>query len=404
MSEAPDVVVVGAGMAGLRCALELRARGLEPLVLEAADAVGGRVRTDEIDGFLVDRGFQVLLTAYPEARAIFDYPALDLRPFFPGALCRRNDRFVTLADPLRKPVAAFAGLLAPVGRPADVARVLRLRRAARSGSLHDLFARPETTTAARLDELGFSQALQHTFWRPFLRGIFLDERLETSSRLFEFVVRMFMDGDTSVPARGMGELPRQLAARLPAGTIRLAARVASVAPDSVTLESGERIAARAVVVATAGLVPEVEPRSWRSVTTYTYDAPDPPLRSSAIALGPSGSGPITNLHVASEIAPEVAPAGRSLISASVLGLAPTGTEEVVRRQLGEWFGIAVAGWRQVQELRIPRALPAVAPRLTSPRLDSGLFVAGDHVMGPTLNAALATGRRAAAAVSASLAR
>jgi glycine/D-amino acid oxidase-like deaminating enzyme len=404
MTPAPQVVVVGAGMAGLRCALELQGRGLETLVLEAGDAAGGRVRTDEIDGFLVDRGFQVLLTAYPEARSTFDYGELDLMPFVPGALCRRNGGFASIADPLRNPMEAAAGLLSPVGSPGDIARLVRLWRTVRRDSLQAVFRRPETTTAARLDELGFSAQVQDAFWRPFLRGIFLDPELETSSRLFEFVVRMFTTGDTAVPAHGMGRLADQLAARLQPGSLRLGARVTGVEPRAVILADGERIAADAVVVATTGLVPEVEPAGWHSVTTYAFDAPEPPVRKPVLVLDGTGGGPVSNLHVASAVSAATAPAGRSLVSATVVGLAPDGTEAAVRRQLTGWYGSQVAGWRLLQELRLPHALPVVAPRLRSPRLPSGLYACGDHLIGPTLNAALASGRRAGAAVSADLAR
>lgn len=393
------VVVVGAGMAGLNCAMELARAGLEPVVLEAGDAPGGRVRTDEVDGFLLDRGFQVLLTAYPEARAAFDYRALDLRRFVAGALCRRDGRFASFADPLRDPRDAAAALVAPGVGPADLARMLRMRRAVGRGRLPELFRRPETTTAARLAELGFSRSAQEAFWRPFLRGVFLDEELATSSRLFEFVMRMFSQGDAAVPSRGMGALAAQLAGRLPAGALRLGTRVAAVDARGATLAGGDRIEGDAVVVATTGLLPELDPRGWRAVTTYSFDAPEPPVRRPVLVLAGGEPGPVNNLHVASEVAPEVAPAGRALVSATVLGLAPAGTEEAVRRQLRGWFGPAVDGWRLVQELRIERALPVVGPRLASPRLPGGLFAAGDHLMGPTLNAALATGRRAAAAVA-----
>lgn len=404
MSGRHDVIVVGAGLAGLRCAVELRARGLEPLVLEAADAVGGRVRTDEIDGFLVDRGFQVLLTAYPEAQATFDYAELDLRRFVPGALCRRGDRFTTVADPRRSPLRAVAGLARPAGSAADSVRALRLCRQACRGTLHDLFGRPESTTAERLQELGFSAAAQQAFLRPFLSGVFLDRELETSSRLLEFVMRMFATGDTAVPARGMGALGEQLAARLPAGSIRLATPVAAVGPTAVELAGGGRLEAAAVVVATTGLVPEVEPRAWRSVTNFTFDAPETPVHGPILVLDGTRRGPVGTFHVASEVAGGVAPPGRALVSASVVGLVGAAAEPDVRRQLAGWFGSAVADWRLVQALGIERALPVVPPRLRTPRLDSGVFVCGDHVMAPTLNAALATGRRAAAAVAAALAR
>ncbi|GFR40132.1 hypothetical protein Agub_g688, partial [Astrephomene gubernaculifera] len=191
-----DVIVVGAGVAGLNCAVRLHAAGLRPLVLEASDGVGGRVRTDEVEGFLLDRGFQIFLTSYPEARAALDLPSLRLRPFYSGALVRWGGAFHRVADPLRHPVAGLASLVGgnPVGSPTDKIRVGLFRLKSLLGSVEDLLARPETTTEERLKAEGFSPAIIDRFFRPFLGGIFFDRSLSTSSRLFEFVMRSLATG------------------------------------------------------------------------------------------------------------------------------------------------------------------------------------------------------------------
>jgi phytoene dehydrogenase-like protein len=201
------VLVVGAGLAGLCCAERLADHGLAPLVLEAAEDVGGRVRTDEVEGCLLDRGFQVLLTAYPTAREVLDYQALHLQPFEPGALVRCGGRFHRVADPWRRPFAALQGVFGPIGSLSDKLRVAALRRRVLQGAVRDLFERPERTTMAALREAGFSTAMIDRFFRPFLGGVFLDTKLETSSRMFEFVFRMFASGDVAIPARGMQAIP-----------------------------------------------------------------------------------------------------------------------------------------------------------------------------------------------------
>ena len=190
-----DVLIIGAGLSGLSCARHLHEGGVPFQLLEAADGVGGRVRTDEVEGFRLDRGFQVLLTAYPETQAALDYEALDLKPFYEGALVRTGGRFHRVADPLRRPLGAPATLLAPVGSIADKLRVAWLRWSVRRGSISDLLRRPETTTLDALRRRwGFSDRIVDAFFRPFLGGILLDRDLEASSRMFEFVFRMFSEG------------------------------------------------------------------------------------------------------------------------------------------------------------------------------------------------------------------
>ena len=198
-----DVVVVGAGLAGLVCAAELTTAGLDVALLEAGDGVGGRVRTDLVEGFRLDRGFQVLLTAYPHARAHLDLAALDLRTFSPGAKIRTARGFATVSDPFRDPGRLPATLAAPVGSLLDKARIGLLRAQVRRGSVEDVWQRPEVSTAERLAGLGFSARMVDAFFRPFLGGVLLDRELTTSSRQFDFVFRCFSEGQVAVPAQGM---------------------------------------------------------------------------------------------------------------------------------------------------------------------------------------------------------
>ncbi len=157
-SSVPDVVVVGAGVSGLCCARELHAAGLEVLVLERGDRPGGRVRTDDVDGFLLDRGFQVLLTAYPEAQRTLDYERLGLRAFESGALVRKDGRFARLADPTRHPFQALESLRSAPGSVPDKLRVARLRRRLSGGSINEILTAPQVTTAQALGREGFSPA------------------------------------------------------------------------------------------------------------------------------------------------------------------------------------------------------------------------------------------------------
>ena len=283
-----DVAIVGAGVAGLCCARHLQALGLECTVLEASDAVGGRVRTDAVDGFLLDRGFQVLLTAYPEAQAMLDYDALDLGSFYSGALVRCDGRFARIADPLRHPIDGLQSVFNGVGSSIDKIRVGLLRQRVLRGHWEDLFRQPLQTTEDGLRAEGFSPQMVERFFRPFLGGIFLESELKTPLAMCHFVLRMFSSGTASLPAQGMGAIPAQLAAALPAGWVQLNRCVESADGTGVSLADGERIEARAVVVATEGPTAakllDVEPPRSRSVTCLYFAAPKDPVAEPILVL------------------------------------------------------------------------------------------------------------------------
>ena len=413
---ASEVVVVGAGLSGLACALHLSDAGVPVRLLEASDGVGGRVRTDVVEGFQLDRGFQVLLTAYPETRRVLDYAALDLRPFLPGALVRRGGRFHELSDPWRRPSRVIGTLFSDIGSFGDRLRMARYRARVRAGSLRELLDRPETTALERLRGEGFSEPMIDAFFRPFFGGVLLDRGLSASSRMLDFVFRMMAEGDVALPAAGMGAIPEQMARRLPEGTVRLGTRVASVTPREVRLESGESIAAPAVVVATEGpeaarLTGRLTAPASRSVTALYFAAPHAPIQEPILILDGDGNGPVNNLCFPSQASPSYAPGEAALVSASILEGPddPAVLESEVRTQLAGWFGAAVQGWKLLRIYRIAHAQPDQSPPALRPverpvALAPGLFVCGDHRDTASLHGALLSGRRAAEAVAGSLQR
>lgn len=406
-----DVVIVGAGLAGLACALELQTRGARPLILEAGDGVGGRVRTDLHEGFRLDRGFQVLLEAYPECRRLLDYEALDLKAFYPGASIWTGKDFTRFADPYRRPQDAMVTLGSPVGSFSDKLRIPQLRKEVRKGSPEELLAGPDLTTMEDLRAMGFSPEMIRGFFRPFFGGVLLTEDLRDSSRIFRYIFRMFSEGDISVPARGMGEIPHQLAGRLPEGAIRLGARVQEVRPGTVTLESGEEAKAEAVVVATEGpeaarLLQGVPKPGSKGATCVYFEAREAPVEGPMLALNGTGSGPVNNLAVMSQVSTDYAPPGRHLVAATCIGIPSGSREELersIRSQLTDWFGGQVAEWRHLRSYLIPHAQPSQPPGVLEPAerpvaLEPGLFVCGDHRETASLQGALHSGRRAAEAV------
>lgn len=407
----PDVLIVGAGLAGLACARQLHESGVRCLVLEASDGVGGRVRTDQVDGFLLDRGFQVLLTSYPSARRVLDYGALRLHSFHPGALVRFGGKFHRVSDPVRRPKDAFETAFSHIGTPLDKLRILRERRRLQRTPVEQILRKPESATYRALRRTGFSRSMVNRFLRPFLGGVFLDRDLETSSRMWEFVFRMFSEGEAALPEGGMEAIPAQLAARLPAGTIRLGAIAGSVEPGAATLLTGERIEASAVVVATenleaADLLEEIPSAGGRGVTTIYFATEVPPIREPILVLDGDGMGPVNHVAVPSLVSPSYAPRGQALISANIIGIpeiTDDALEAATRAQMRVWFGHGVKRWRHLRTYRIPDALPMQTQNSLDPperpvRLKPGLYVCGDHRENASIDGALHSGRRAADAV------
>jgi phytoene dehydrogenase-like protein len=389
----------------------LHQAGIPVLILEASDGVGGRVRTDRVEGFLLDRGFQVFQTAYPEARRVLDYRALDLKPFYPGALVYSGGRLNRVGDPLRQPQHFFSTVFSPVGTLADKLRVARLRRRVSQGSIEDLFRRPETSTLETLKAQGFSDIMIESFFRPFFSTVFFDRELASSSRMFEFVFRMLAAGDTALPAGGIGAIPAQLAAPLPEGSLRTESPVARVEEGRVVLASGEEVQARAVVLAvdgseTARLLGEDKAFATVDCTCLYFAAVRPPLTEPILVLDGENIGPVTNLAVVSNVAPTYAPPGAALIQATVVGnpeMSDQDLEAQSREQLARWFGPEVGGWRLLRIYRIVRALPDQTPPTPDPlsqpvQVGPWLFVCGEYQSLSSLHWAMVSGRRAAEAV------
>jgi len=393
-----QVVIAGAGLAGLSCALRLQERGVACRVFEKSDCVGGRVRTHVVDGYRLDRGFQVLLTAYPKTQQTVDFGTLDLKPFYSGALVRSNGKFHTLGDPLRRPGDALATVFSSIGSLSDKARMLHVRSRVMAGTLDELLARPEVTSMRRLQEFGFSKNMIQQFFRPFLGGIFLEPDLVTSSRKFEFVMRMFSEGEAVLPKQGMQAIPGQMADRLKPGVLQTGMGVRSLESDGVTLENGQHVSAGIVVQATPG---KVSGRS-AAVTCLYYSADASPVRGPWLVLNGDPQGPINNLCVPTELHRNYAPPGKSLVSVTVLGVVEDELqlERDVRTQLVEWYGQAASQWGHLRTYAIPEALALQEPPLLKTvnkplKISDRLFICGDYLSIASIEGAISTGIRCA---------
>ncbi|MFN2495733.1 MAG: NAD(P)/FAD-dependent oxidoreductase [Pseudonocardiaceae bacterium] len=408
-----DVVIVGAGVAGLIAARHLQRAGLDVTVLEARSQVGGRVATDTVDGFLLDRGFQVLNTSYPALRQELDLRALDLRAFVSGVAVRGVDgRLHRLLDPRRARARAWRTALDRLLSPAAKLAVLRLSVRAAAGDVRWQLAGAERSTAAELSAAGLDGPPTEQFLRPLLAGIFGERDLDTSARFFTLVWRSLTRGAATLPSRGMAALPTQMAARLAEGTIRCGQSVLGVAPGRVRTADSE-ITARAVVVATdppaaRALLPGLDVPLMRGLTTYYHVSKQPPSRLPLIHLDGTGSA-LVNTSVLTTVAPSYSPDHRHLIASTVLGVPEAGgpAEPEVRRLAGAVYRVDTACWEHLGTAAVAQALCSFTPpspdRLhRSTALGDGLFVAGDHRATPSIQGALVSGKRAARAVLAEL--
>ncbi|MGR6321447.1 NAD(P)/FAD-dependent oxidoreductase [Micromonospora soli] len=409
MSGEADVVIVGGGLAGLAAARRLHRAGVPWRLLEAGDRLGGRVATDEVDGYLLDRGFQVLNTAYPRLGGLLDLGPLDLGWFTSGVLVRRGDRLERLVNPLRDPAGTRGTMTARIGSLVDRLRFAALATGCATLPVGRLLNAPETTSEAALRRAGLSDAFIEELLRPFLSGVLLDRELATSSHVLAVFLRSFARGRIGLPARGMAALPRAVAAPLPAELIEVDTPVAEVAPGRVRTGSGE-ITCRAVLVAVdppaaATLLPQLHRVRMHGYTTYYHSTDTPPLAEPILLLDGERRELVANTVVPSNAAPTYAPGGRHLVATSVVGpQAPP--EPVIRRELDRLYGRSTADWTHLTTVSVPDALPAMPPpqgRLRKPvALADGLFVAGDHRDSPSIQGALASGWRAAGAVLAAL--
>jgi phytoene dehydrogenase-like protein len=414
-----DVVVVGGGLAGLVAARTLADRGHDVTLFERRGTVGGRVRSRTVDGFTLDRGFQVLFTAYPAVRRELDLDALDLRSFTPGATLVRPGERSTLSDPLRDPGALTATLFNREVTLADKLRVLALRRDLSKKSVDGIFAGDDESIDAYLRERGFSQKFVGNFAAPFYGGITLDRSLSTSRSVFEYTFKMLTDGETAVPAGGMGEIPAQLAAgaREAGVEVTLETPVVELSTDdrgAVVETAGETVTADAAVVATDPATArdltgcEAVPTGTRSCVTQHFALPETQrLRSGKRLLLNAADDRPNQVAPMSAVAPELAPEDRQLLSATFLG-EQAGDDAVlagaVREALASWFPE-----NQFSELellatdRIEFAQVAQPPGFYDhlPAVDAPggpVYLAGDYTRWSSIQGAMESGRAAALAV------
>jgi phytoene dehydrogenase-like protein len=412
-----DVIIVGAGLSGLTAARRLHRQGKRVLIFESSDRVGGRIKTDSVDGFLLDHGFQVYLTGYETAGKELNIQELDLGRFEAGAMVRDGNDWTKVADPLRSNGRyaigdAVSTALSPVATLFDKIRLAGLRNKSVRRSVASILETPGISARDYLNKFGFSPRVIERFFRPFFGGIFLDPDLATDASRMEFVFRTFSLGFAALPAGGMQAIPMQIASEIPSEAFRFSTTVAKVEPGCVLLSDGTRVYGGRILVATeeptamrllgshgssserSSAVP-----SPRSTDCLYFAVPLAPIRRPFLMLNGNGDGIINHVAFPSLAQQSYAPAGMTLASVNTLGVTGLSGSELlarVRNELVHWFGWTVSTWRHLQTYRVPYALPDQSSQSISHsglplELGDGVFRCGDYCATGSIEGAIQSG-------------
>ncbi len=404
------IIIIGAGVAGLTAAIEAERAGYSPLILEGSDRIGGRVKTDQVDGFLLDHGFQVLLTAYREVERYLDIEALNLQRFAPGAIIFDGKRSFRISDPLRNPGTFPRMAFSPVGTLRDKWLIWKLTRELERQSRESLFAENRQTTIDFLRSYGFSNRIIERFFRPFFGGIFLENELRTAAAMFRFVFKMFGEGYAAIPAAGMEAIPEQLKSQLQQTQIRFNSPIENIEKQEVILKGGERLPFSRLILATdpSGLIARLQgqEQSYVHTSNLYFSADHSPLSEPAIALVADPASPVNNWCVLTDVTPSYGPSGKALISVTLKDRpakadvpAPSAIASELQR-LTKQPGLKLTFLARYD---IPRALPEISDlRYDLPpsqaRLTNNIFLAGDYLLNASLDAAMRSGRNAVLAM------
>ena len=402
--KSPSIHIIGGGISGLIAARVLEEYGLSATIIEATDRLGGRVKTDVVDGYSLDHGFQVLLTAYPAAKKYLDFDALALQEFLPGSAIFKNGKQKIIGDPLRNLSLLLPTLFSGIGTVNDKLKILALNRRLKKKSIQNIFAEKEQTTLAYLENIGFSETIITDFFTPFFSGIFLENKLDTSSRMFEFVYKMFGEGNAALPKDGIQAIPKQLFEKLKSTTIIFNTKVKSVENGSIKLESGETLKSNFTIIATqaSGLVSNLKNQAtlWKSCDTLYFEVAKREIKKPLIGLIAMHNALINNIFYHTSLQTS-ATATKELLSVTVIDRQNLTNKQLVtevQKELKELCNIDFCTF--IKQYNIPMALPnlqdiqyEMLPSET--RLTETIFLAGDTQLNGSLNAAMIAGERAA---------
>ena len=390
-------IVVGAGISGLSCALELEKNGYHVQILEKENHPGGRVHSDVINGYILNRGFQVLQTGYPETKRLLDYEKLELCNLDSEVWVMNNNTIKKLYDPIQNPSNLLKAAFSNVGTFQDKLRLLQLRQSTTSRSTNKIFQENETTSLEQINNYGFSESIINEFFKPLFGGAFLDNELDTTSRMFNFVYKIFSIAPIAIPKYGMKSIPEQLEAKLES-KISFNTNVVKLDNKNVFLEN-ETLSADTIVLAAnhnsaRQLIPSIEEIQWNSTSCYYFVADSPPFSSKVVLLNGNNRGEINNVFVPTNISKAYSPNNKSIISVSTIGL--NNNESEIRNELNNWFGNQTEDWKLLHTYHIEQALPSMyVPSVSHSQYVNGIHMCGDYLTSSSIHGSMHSGRMTA---------
>ena len=403
--------IIGAGISGLIAALVLENQGYEPVVIDSSDRPGGRIKTDKFKGYQLDRGFQVLLTAYPAAQKYLDYEDLDLQLFLPGSTIFKNRLKKTLGDPLRNISLLLPTFLSGIGTITDKLNILKLNKMLKHTSISAIFLKEEKSTLQYLQDFGFSEKIIQEFFQPFFSGIFLETELRTSSRMFEFVYKMFGEGDAALPKSGIEAIPKQLTEKLKKTKFFFKTKVQSIEPNKIILSNGAILDTDFTIVATdpGKIIPSLnqQKKIWKSCDTLYFEVDKKKIKKALIGLVSDKNSLINNIfyHTTHK---QSSHGTKELLSVTVIKKHTLSVDELVKQvEIELEKHCKITSLKFLKRYFIKKALPdlkrikySIEPENT--KLSKELFLAGDTLLNGSLNAAMISGEKAALGVVAEI--
>lgn len=407
--ENQKIYIIGAGISGLVAAIELEKSGFHPVILERSNEIGGRMKTDQFNGFLLDHGFQVLNTAYPEAKKYLDFGQLQLKSFDPGAVIFEGKESYIITDPLRDPLKIVGMAFSKVGTFLDKVKMFTLTQELKKKSNEAIFEEKSIPTLQYLKNYGFSDSVIHNFFKPFFRGIFLEKKLDTSSRMFEFIFKMFAQGNAAIPAKGMGQIPEMLRGQLNKTEIILNTPISFLEGKKIHFINGEILDADRIIVATQpdSIIPQLQGQfvPAQKVINLYFHLQKSFMARPMIGLLAGDGHLINNLVFMDDVSAEYAPADKALLSVTVLETTLSEKELIkgVQAELEIVSGIKAEYFKFLKSYFIDYALPSVDdPKYSIPstecKIYDDVFLAGDYLLNGSINAAMTSGRIAAEAL------
>jgi phytoene dehydrogenase-like protein len=402
-----DVAIVGAGLSGLTAACQLEKKGYKVAVFEASGQIGGRCKTEYMDGYVLDKGLHFFQKGYSESKKLLDFRSLRLESVYPGALVHYNNNFHLMTNPLRRLSDVLSTAIAPISTLRDKFKMVTFLTQLSAFPEKVIFSMPDQDTATFLKEKGFSDIFINAFFRPFVKAVFYDNSMQVSSRLFCYMLKVFASEDNALPANGISSIPVQLAAQLKKDTVRLHSKIVEIHEDGLELADGEIIEAKKIILAVPPhqlekLLPGYQSKTkFLPISTIYFASNTPPVKQPVILLNGDEKGIVSSVFVPTTVQPSYAPAGRHLIAVTLHDTPVLHDEELVDAVLAEminWFGVQVNDWVHLKTFHIKHALPfktELPSREYTFSKDNNIFLCGDHLSFGSVDSALRSGRETA---------